>query len=102
MTIEEFKRRVYRNRESLTIIDNAVLKVGDYDHFHPGGRFTMKKNYGRDISKYFYGAYKLVNESNEKNYNHSAGAVLMASSMIIAYLVGQARVKPIKVFVENC
>ena len=75
--------------------------MGDYDHFHPGGRFTLKKNYGRDISKYFYGAYKLVNVPNEKIYNHSAGAVVMASSMIIATLAGQANVKPIRVFVEN-
>jgi cytochrome b involved in lipid metabolism len=35
--------------------------MGHFESFHPGGYFTLIKNYGRDITKYFNGAYKLVN-----------------------------------------
>jgi len=37
-----------------------VLDVDRYDGAHPGGKFVFTKNYGRDISKYMYGGYKLV------------------------------------------
>ena len=63
-------------------MDNCVLdncefyKLFHYDHFHPGGKFTLTKNFGRDISKYLYGGYKLVNSiENEKAKNHSAAAI---------------------------
>jgi cytochrome b involved in lipid metabolism len=26
-----------------------------FEDFHPGGYFTLKKNYGRDITKFFNG-----------------------------------------------
>lgn len=90
MTVQEFKKRVYDKGETLSILDNQVVKVADYEHFHPGGIFTLKKNYGRDISKYFIGAYKLANQvDNEILWNHSAGAVTQVSGMCIANLTGQ-------------
>jgi len=49
----------------------------------------LKKNYGRDITKYFNGAYKLVNHiSNEIQYVHKADARLISNTMIIANLKG--------------
>jgi|APDOM4702015073_1054812.scaffolds.fasta_scaffold677910_1 cytochrome b involved in lipid metabolism len=63
--------------------------MGEFENFHPGGYFTLKKNYGRDITKYFNGAYKLVNHiSNEKLYVHKADARLISNSMIFANLKG--------------
>lgn len=38
-----------------------VLDFNEYDHMHPGGKFVFNKNLARDISKFFYGSYKLVN-----------------------------------------
>ena len=61
MTVDEFKSRVHAKNETLSIIDNHVVKIGEYEYFHPGGAFTLKKNYGRDITKFFNGAYKLCN-----------------------------------------
>jgi hypothetical protein len=90
MTIEEFKKRVYEKKQSLCVVDNQVVKIAEYEHFHPGGTFTLKKNYGRDVSKYFIGAYKLANQvKNERMWNHSAGAVAQVNGMVIANLVGQ-------------
>ena len=34
--------------------------------FHPGGRFMINKTVGRDISKFFYGGYQLINEPEAK------------------------------------
>lgn len=75
-------------------MDNQVVEIGEYDHFHPGGIFTLKKNYGRDISKFFIGAYKLVNDDKDLTksdpfWNHSAGAVTQVNSMFVASLEGQ-------------
>lgn len=86
MSVESFKRRVFDLNEKLVILDNCVLKIGDYDHFHPGGCFTLEKNYGRDITKYFNGAYKLVNSDKEKLYNHPADAVTICNSMVISVI----------------
>jgi len=62
------------------------LEIGDYDLFHPGGHFTLTKNYGRDVTKFFNGAYKLVNTKCEKQFNHTAQAFAIANSMVIAKL----------------
>lgn len=63
--------------------------MGEFEDFHPGGYFTLKKNYGRDITKFFNGAYKLVNNiEKEKQYVHKADARLISNSLIIANLKG--------------
>lgn len=38
-----------------------VLDLTDYIDKHPGGRFSMEMNVGRDVSKYFYGGYAFEN-----------------------------------------
>ena len=44
----------------LLIFDNLVLNLNGYDKFHPGGKFVLKQNFGRDISKFFNGGYSLI------------------------------------------
>ena len=44
----------------LMILDNLILDVKKYEFHHPGGRFVMQRNLGRDISKYFYGGYTMM------------------------------------------
>ena len=39
------------------IFDNLVLDLNGYENIHPGGRFNLQHNIGRDISKFFYGGY---------------------------------------------
>jgi hypothetical protein len=79
------------------VLDNTVLDYTNYDEVHPGGKFVLHKNIGRDISKYFYGGYKLVNDPSEKQYTHSASASLVANSLQVANIKGQAHVKPVAV-----
>ena len=41
------------------ILDDLVLDIENYMDNHPGGRFLLEHNIGRDISKFFYGGYAL-------------------------------------------
>ena len=69
--VDEFEKMVENGRK-LVIIDNYVLDLGEWSGFHPGGKFTIEKTVGRDISKFFYGGYQLINEPNGyKPYRHS-------------------------------
>ena len=43
----------------LVILDELVLDVGSFISRHPGGRFALENNIGRDISKFFHGGYSL-------------------------------------------
>jgi cytochrome b involved in lipid metabolism len=36
-----------------------VLDIETYMAEHPGGKFSIEHNIGRDISKFFYGGYSL-------------------------------------------
>ena len=60
MTLDEFNKIVSNdNSRKLVILDDLVLDVTDFAKSHPGGRFLIEKNFGRDISKFFYGGYSL-------------------------------------------
>jgi len=48
-------------KRELLLIDNLVLDFDKWDGIHPGGKFVMQNNIGRDISKFFYGGYVMVN-----------------------------------------
>lgn len=96
MSVIEFKRRVHKQKEKLCILDNCVLDIGQFNYFHPGGQFTIEKNIGRDVTKYFNGAYKLVNTRSEIIYTHPATAFPIANSLVIATLEGQSETRPVK------
>jgi hypothetical protein len=58
ISLEEFQRRV-DGGEDLVILDDLVLNVANFKNSHPGGKFLLQHNIGRDISKFFYGGYVL-------------------------------------------
>ena len=58
MTTEEFDAAI-RKGKKLVIFDDLVLDVSKFQWFHPGGRFLITQNVGRDISKFFHGGYAL-------------------------------------------
>jgi cytochrome b involved in lipid metabolism len=78
-----------------------VLDFGNYVYFHPGGKFTIKKNAGRDVTKFFNGAYRLSNgKDGDKQLNHSIAAQVIANSLVVGYLQGQESLQPVRVRVE--
>ena len=42
-----------------------VLDISTYAFAHPGGAFLLEHNVGRDVSKYFYGAYGFDGNKND-------------------------------------
>lgn len=63
-----------------------VLDVTTFMYNHPGGKFLIERNLGRDVSKFFYGGYVLENPKGAKPYTHSNIARRMVNKMIIAHL----------------
>ena len=84
MSLEEFNQRC-ASGEQLILLDNLVLKVDEFASAHPGGKFLIQHNAGRDISKFFFGGYSLENYS-AKGHNHSNFARMIANDLAIANL----------------
>ena len=81
------------------ILDNLVLDIEKtpfplvkYITLHPGGKFTLTKNFGRDISKFFYGGYTLVNPGMHR-VSHSNNALSIAQSLVVGVLEGQSDIQ---------
>ena len=87
-SVERIKKEALDEGRHLVVLDNQVLDVERYDGAHPGGKFVFTKNYGRDISKYMYGGYKLVQLPQEQNYTHSGGAMIIADGMVVGHIEG--------------
>jgi len=79
---EEFKMEVQKDKQKLVILDDLVLDVTRFADSHPGGRFVIERNVGKDISKYFHGGYSL--ELGSANHTHSNYARMIVSSLIVA------------------
>lgn len=86
MTQKQFNDLVEHGRK-LVILDEFVLDVASYISWHPGGRFVLNHNIGRDISKFFHGGYSLENNLGPRpaaGYKHSNVARQVVNSLIIA------------------
>lgn len=60
---------------------------------HPGGKFALSQNYGRDISKFFNGGYSLMQGPGIKPHHHSAHALKILKGLIVGVLKSQTDVK---------
>ena len=89
--------------DSLVICDNLVLRTSGYERIHPGGKFTIVKNFGRDIAKFYYGNYALTNGKLTKPHTHSGQANAILESMIIGFIADQHDAKeiPTKIFAKH-
>lgn len=72
--------------DSLVVCDNLVLRTDGYERIHPGGKFTIRKNFGRDIAKFYYGNYSLTNGKLTKPHTHTGQANQILQSMIIGVI----------------
>ena len=70
-------------------MDDLVLDVTEFQSSHPGGKFLLEKNVGRDISKYFHGGYSFEPQSDSKDHKHSNYARTIVNSLIVARYVGK-------------
>lgn len=58
MTRAELDKAVIAGNKYV-VLDNLILDVSRFIYMHPGGQFLIQHNIGKDISKFFYGAYSL-------------------------------------------
>lgn len=89
MSVEDFHEQVSYYKRKLVILDQYVIDVNKYVNLHPGGRFVLEGNYGRDITKFFNGAYVMSETSGAGYRTHSPNAWLVSNSLSIAVLKGQ-------------
>lgn len=94
ISLEEFNKRV-KAGEKLVILDDMVIDVSDYMDHHPGGRFSLENNIGKDISKFFYGGYS--QESNLSPHTHSNEARKALNTLIVATLVQEVSTEIFKI-----
>ena len=87
MSDEEFQMEVQKGKQKLVILDDLVLDVTQFAGSHPGGRFLLEKNVGKDISRYFYGGYSYEPLQGAKNNTHSNYARTIVNSLIVARYV---------------
>lgn len=72
-------------------MDNLVLDLEKYCDFHPGGKFVLTHNFGKDISKFFYGGYVLeenLSGKSPKGHTHSNVALKVVNKIAIATFEG--------------
>lgn len=73
-----------RSGRKLVLFNNNVLDVETFMGEHPGTRFVIEENIGREIGKYFYGAYSL--EENVAPHVHSRYAADVMKKLVIGKL----------------
>ena len=81
----EFDERV-KEGEKLAILDGFVLNIGEFMDHHPGGKFMLSHNIGRDVSKFFYGGYSMEGNLNGKpqsGHIHTNYARMIVNDLII-------------------
>ena len=80
---------VEKGQKRLVILDDLVLDVTNFVNSHPGGRFLLENNTGKDISKYFHGGYSYEPDMNASNHKHSNYARTIVNDLIVARYVAK-------------
>ena len=96
MTKQEFEEHIAEGRQ-LVILDELVLDVGEFIDQHPGGRFLLSHNIGRDVSKFYHGGYSLednIGGSPAKGYAHSSFSNHVVNDLAIARYQADVEVAP--------
>lgn len=63
---------VLQDGRKLVILNDFVLDISAYQFKHPGGKFLLSNNVGKDISKFFFGGQSMDNYKGSKPCNHSS------------------------------
>jgi hypothetical protein len=86
-----------KDGEKLVILDDMVLNVTYFMYNHPGGKFALEQNIGRDVSKFFYGGYIMENYTGQGPHRHSNIARLQVNTIIVGRLATKAHVANTKI-----
>jgi cytochrome b involved in lipid metabolism len=78
-----------------------VLDVSKYMDNHPGGKFSLQHNIGRDVCKFFYGGYSLENTNEMKPWVHTNNARKALNTLIMATFKQETPTRPMIVESTN-
>lgn len=70
-----------------------MLDLQGFERHHPGGKFNLTHNFGRDVSKFFFGGYKLVSVHKGHPYTHSKAALDIVKTLVVGVIKGQESVQ---------
>lgn len=87
----------------VAVLDDLVVDLAKYHFHHPGGAFVLKQNIGRDLSKYFHGAFSMENIGGGRVFNwyHSTNARRIVNSLAIARYIKRAPVRIVNCILER-
>lgn len=88
LTSKEVEKQISEGK-SLVIFDNLVLDLNGFERLHPGGKFNLTHNLGRDISKFFFGGYSLVNIPKRMPHHHTQAALDIVKTLVIGVIKDQ-------------
>ena len=77
----EFENLIKEGKKYV-LFDNYVIDVTSFISEHPGSSYVIEQTIGRDIGKYFYGAYHL--ESSASPHKHSSFAARVLTKLAVA------------------
>lgn len=86
------------------LLNEMVIDVTKYIGHHPGGKFLIKINNGRDISKFFYGGYCLdgnLNGNPNEGYVHSNYAKMVCNDLTVGIYERETHPMSINCFVDK-
>lgn len=96
ISLEEFNALVSRGRK-LVIVDDLVLDVSKFLDNHPGGKFSLERNIGRDVSKFFYGGYALEHSGGMQPHTHSNNARRSLNTLVVATIMSTNSIKRMQI-----
>lgn len=73
-----------------------VIDISFFMNDHPGGKFSLKHNVGRDVSKYFYGGYSMENQDKVPHNIHSNDARKIVTKLCVGFISEQAPIRIMK------
>ena len=83
MTIDDFDYAISSGKQYV-LLDNYVVDVKNFIDEHPGGSAVLKHHIGKDIGKYFHGAYSVVSPYAQNI--HSTDALKILKRLIVSKL----------------
>lgn len=84
-TVSQFQfNNMINAGKKLVLFNNFIVNVENFMDEHPGTRFVISHNIGKEIGKYFYGAYSL--EQDVAPYAHSSYAANLIKRLTVGKL----------------
>lgn len=83
--------------EKWVIVDDMVVDVSQFAGRHPGGAMLLSNHIGKDVTKFFHGAYSAENVSKVPNHVHSPDAKHIVNQLVVGRYSSEANSRLVKI-----